>query len=382
MPAAPPLIDAPRREIIAFTSLRGLAAWWVVFYHFAEVVRFPGAIGRFVAHGDVAVDVFFVMSGFVMAMSYGDSFAAGVTRPRYARFLTIRLGRIYPLHIVVLCAFALIPLILHETGRASLPDRYPLGYFMQSVFLVQNWGFAERLAWSPTAWSISTEFLFYLIFPALAYACAKLLEHRAGLALVGGVAIAALFARDALPGGFWSDLHRWGGVLRCLSEGILGVWVFHVSRWAPPGPRSGLVALGASAGLATLFGLGLGNGYPVLPIAFACLIWALIEPGHIVGRVMAAPVLRWLGEISYSTYLVHFFLKDVVKFAIGRALPGPVLLPVYALLVLAASVLLHRLIEEPGRLLGRRLANRYFAMPPGRQRPHTPVAGRRTLEGA
>jgi len=152
-------------EILPFTALRGLAAWWVVAYHFREFIPVGDNARIVLSRGALAVDLFFIMSGFVMALSYGRGFQHRVTARGYFRFLALRVGRIYPVHLLVLCLFVSVPLALAVTGRSPLPGQFSVGYFVQSLVLVQASGFGQGVAWNLPAWSISTEMVFYLLFP-------------------------------------------------------------------------------------------------------------------------------------------------------------------------------------------------------------------------
>src|SRR5260221_174467 len=98
----------------ALTTIRGLAAWWVVLYHFKEEFprEFVGTpIFHFVAHGDFAVDLFFELSGFVIALNYASAFRRP-TWMQYTKFLILRLARIYPLYIFILLIFLINPLAI------------------------------------------------------------------------------------------------------------------------------------------------------------------------------------------------------------------------------------------------------------------------------
>ena len=142
-------------NIRSLTSLRGFAAWWVVLFHFRGILlswSSPEALHVF-GCGYVAVDLFFVLSGFVIALNYGALFQnKGLAETPY--FLTVRLARIYPLHLFILCVMVITPVGLLLTGHANLPARYDPGYFFLSLGLVQNWGFTNRIAWNDPAWSI------------------------------------------------------------------------------------------------------------------------------------------------------------------------------------------------------------------------------------
>ena len=102
-----------RPQVIpALTSVRGIAAWWVVLYHFRENLpsRSPEWLLALTAHGYLAVDLFFILSGFVLALNYAESFRgslAGATN-----FYQLRFARIYPLHFVMLMLFLLNPLAI------------------------------------------------------------------------------------------------------------------------------------------------------------------------------------------------------------------------------------------------------------------------------
>ena len=153
-------------ELLALTSIRGIAAWWVVLFHM-RLLLVPwlpvGAI-RVLDHGNLAVDLFFVLSGFVIALNYGERLA-GDWRAT-GDFLFRRFARIYPLHLLILGGFALYAGGAILFGSATLAGQDP-GYFLASLFLVQNWGFTDALRWNVPAWSISTEALAYLLFPVL-----------------------------------------------------------------------------------------------------------------------------------------------------------------------------------------------------------------------
>jgi peptidoglycan/LPS O-acetylase OafA/YrhL len=141
------------RSLPALTAIRNLAAWWVVLYHFKEElprVFFDTAIFGFIAHGNLAVDLFFELSGFVIALNYAGAFGQP-TWVQYAWFLVLRLARIYPLHIFMLLIFVINPISIMLWYSTKMPgERYEINYFVLSLAMVQNWGFTKSLAWFAT----------------------------------------------------------------------------------------------------------------------------------------------------------------------------------------------------------------------------------------
>ena len=346
-------------EILPFTALRGLAAWWVVGYHFREYIPGPNALRAVLSHGALAVDLFFIMSGFVMALSYGPSFRDGVTVPGYLRFIALRLGRIYPLHLLVLLLFISVPLTLALTGRPALPSQFPPGYFVQSLFLVQASGFFHNLAWNLPAWSISTEMMFYLLCPFVLVGTARGLFGIASHVVVMACVLTLIGFVGIMADGLTNGIDQFG-VFRCVLECTLGVLLFRVSVAAP---MSGWFSLGLLAG-ALLSGLayatGLAPDYAVVPLAFTCLLWSLLHRRQWLGVALSNPVLLWLGRLSYATYMVHFLLKYWVKFLFPAYAPIVAVSAAYLASVLLASVALHYLAELPARRWGRSLVRRWF----------------------
>ncbi len=156
-------------ELRALTSVRGIAAWFVVLYHIRLSIAglSPDWVAVF-AKGYLAVDFFFLLSGFVIWLTWGDRLRTGGWR-MVPQFLRKRVARIWPLHLFMLACAVGLALLLAATGRAN-PVDYPFDELPLHVFLLQNWGFTDRLAWNDPAWSISAELGAYLLFPLLALA--------------------------------------------------------------------------------------------------------------------------------------------------------------------------------------------------------------------
>lgn len=347
----------PRQDIPPLHGLRALASWTVVIYHFRELLQPDNWARVFFDQGALAVDLFFAMSGYIICMCYGSVFERGITARQLGRFLSIRVARIYPLHAVLLLAWLSVPGILVATGR-PVPLSFDPLYYMASVLLVQGWGWTDQLAWNVPAWSISAELAFYLVFPFLAYA-ARLQRTKASLAAGLGLALAGIMAGGLLFGGLTEHVAQQAPV-RCITECILGMWVFHAARRLLI-PSTMLFV--AASGLIGSYALGLAPDYAVLPVAFGCIVWGVLDPLHIVSRVLSLPVLCWLGEISFSTYMVHFLVRDWLKrLAVGRV-PDIAVFDAYIVIVLFASVMLYRWVEVPGRRSGRRLTEQVFAQP-------------------
>ena len=360
---SPQAVQAARGEILPFTALRGLAAWWVVGYHFRENLPpfGPGSreLWSVLSRGALAVDLFFIMSGFVMALSYGPAFHQGVTLRGFFRFIALRLGRVYPLHILILVLFISVPVALSVTGRPPLDSQFPWDYFVQSVFLVQASGIFHGLAWNLPAWSISTEMMFYLLCPAILVGTARgLLGIPAHLVVMACVLVMIAFI-GIMAGGLTNGIERYG-VFRCIFECTLGVLLFRASAMAGTRGWLMLVLLAVSALCGWVYATGVAPDYAVVPLAFACLLWSLLHPRNWLGRAISNPVLLWLGRLSYATYMVHFLLKYWVKFLLGGNVSAPILLAAYLGSVLVASVALHYLVELPTRRLSRHLVRRWF----------------------
>lgn len=339
----------------ALTSLRGVAAWWVVLFHFRDHFPdwVPAIVTRVSQNGYLAVDLFFQLSGLVIALNYDRQFrswsAAGMRR-----FLILRVARIYPLHFVMLLVFLINPLaIMLFSAEAEPGARYDPLYFVLSLLLVQNWSFTDDLAWNVPAWSISTEWFAYLAFPLLIFA----LRLPKGIAaiLAAYAALAATLAGLCwvTSAGLGDEIPRLG-LARCVLQFSMGICLYRIVLTGWHQGRAGLLLGAAAAGLAA-FALLPVPDYLIAPVSMSCLILGLANTGSLPGRLMLHPWLFWLGEVSYSTYLVHYFIKDWVKFLLihdgGRTELGVV---VYLLATLAASAVLYRAVEVPGRLRVRR----------------------------
>lgn len=355
------LTGRPRSEILAFTGLRGVAAWVVVLYHFRNEIpsiRFPGEI---VQNGEYFVDVFFVMSGYVLALSYGSLFTAKLSWTVYLRFVGYRLSRIYAAHLSVLFGYLAIPLAYLITQHPAPSGRFSPFYFVLSLFLVQNWGFTYDLDWNAPAWSISTEFLFYLGFPTIIGIMST--AQSAMRLMACSLALSTLLLALGLSSGQLGQDISTVGPARCLLECSLGIWLFQVARKYQITHLQGLLLLAVALAMIALFASGAAPDSLVIPPATVCFLWALLAPGNPVGWILSLCPFVWLGRISFSTYIVHYLVKDSVKLVAVGNVPDAAALLLYVTLVLVSSIVLYHQVEMPGQRIGRRLTDRLIQDP-------------------
>jgi len=335
----------------ALTGLRGLAAWLVVLYHIRLSMEtlLPASAIAILGKGYLAVDLFFMLSGFVLWLNYGARLASGGWGES-RRFWWRRVARIWPLHAAILAALLLFALLLLATGRPL--DGYPLAEWPLHLLLVQNWGLTPDLSWNHPAWSISAEMAAYLLFPLLAIALPwqRLSPVALGAMLVAlALALHTLFAlRGASSLGH--DIPRLG-LWRCLAEFAMGVVLANLwFRWRESGAMARLCAIAAvlAAGCALLTGL---PETAFAPSLFAGLLLTLALGRGATSRLLASKPLRRLGEWSYATYLAHYPLFIAFKLVfVGEDLQlGWATTALFLALVLASSALLHRLLERPAQ---------------------------------
>jgi peptidoglycan/LPS O-acetylase OafA/YrhL len=302
-----------KEQLPCLTALRGIAALWVVIYHYS-VQCFPNLDVRphtYLIHkGYLAVDMFFMLSGFVLAHVYHRPFSESVTGRNYWKFIAARIARIYPLHLLVLLLFVATALTSHlmsgETSRVvrDVPLQGPQSVeaFFANLLMLQGLR-AGTLSWNYPAWSISVEFMAYLLFPFL---LPGIWRTSARIKLFLSVLLFALLVLLAyLRNG---NFDQWDGpitLLRCLPEFMLGTLLYCAFRVAPG--NLWLNRDAAAFGIVALILVALHvNAADLLMIClFAALILAAVLNNGLFARWANAPPLLWLGDISYSLYLLH-----------------------------------------------------------------------------
>jgi peptidoglycan/LPS O-acetylase OafA/YrhL len=362
-------VARPRSEpehLASLTPLRGIAALWVVLFHYCwhfpavHPDRYTGAVYK----GYLAVDLFFMLSGFVISHVYHRVFARQVTGRHYRDFLKARVARIYPLHLTVLLLFVATALAERaaayahggSVGPIPLVGERSLGAFFANLLMLQGiW--ARELSWNDPAWSISLEFLAYLLFPLL---FPSLWRARPGAK--AGIAAMLLVVLGWLAYRTGDDFNQWNGlgaIMRCLPEFSIGALLYSAYR-------SRVLAPVLAADTALLSGILLLCGLlqfaapdvSIIPL-FALLILTAVGNQGRLGQLLNSAPFLWLGNISYSLYLIHWFVLFVATEAM-RVRPGTDIakLPVnlsLALMIamLAASLVLatisYRFIEVAGR---------------------------------
>lgn len=181
------------------TGLRFLAAAWVLLYHYADtlvgLVPSLGMIRPVAAAGYVGVDLFFVLSGFIISHVYlhqpGIASWSGARR-----YLLLRLARFYPVHLLTLLIIAGLLTLERGTPQNWVPQEgvYTPVTFVRNLLLAHGWG--NSFAWNGPAWSISAEWFAYLVFPLATVVLLRLspgmLGFGAALSVPAGLALMAV----------------------------------------------------------------------------------------------------------------------------------------------------------------------------------------------
>lgn len=296
------------RYLSGLTPLRGIAAWWVVIFHYEATfgLLLPLRSSMLLRNGYLMVDLFFMLSGFVMQHSYGAQFREGLQRQALLRFAQARFARIYPLHLATLLVLVVWQAAqwLRSPELAFQGDFLPAG-IPGNLLLVQALGVYSRLTWNYPAWSISAEWYVYGVFPVLAWGFARLpLRWRlllAGAAVLAGyVLLAGQHPEGVLDLsyrlGFWRALAGFGAGMLIYAGYAAGLGAGWLRRdWS----------LGAAAGsLLVLLHLDVPDA-AVMP-GFAWLVWSAAANEGRLGRWLGGRGWQWLGDLSYSVYMWQY----------------------------------------------------------------------------
>ena len=302
-------------RISSLTGLRGIAAVSVLLYHIPHQPAFEQFAIPLFSRAYLAVDLFFILSGFVISHGYHDRVVKHLGTASYADFLINRLARVWPLHFIVTLVFA-ARILLNISGNQSI-DLTPANLF-SNFLMVQSWGWGTDPI-AGNSWSVSTEVAAYLIYPLIAIiAFSRWAWVQAALC----IGLLALVASSGLGSSGPMDVNDSDSVLtllRCLAGFSLGVLTY---RCAEKDWCKGLVD--RPGGFAVICGLiALALLLPRADLLVVCLMPALVLSCYYNGAaaraVMANPLSFHLGLISYSIYLWHPLVRDVAARAMGVA---------------------------------------------------------------
>jgi peptidoglycan/LPS O-acetylase OafA/YrhL len=343
----------PTGNLPALTGLRGIAAVWVLLFH---VFKFQALGIPLVAQGYAGVDIFFLLSGFILSHVYMRS--ERFTAKEYFRFLGIRLARIYPLHLFTLCCLLIIVVAFPDFAASyrKYPGALGLDAFVANLFLVQNWGLTTYQSWNAPSWSLSAEWLAYLAFPFLLPSL-KTAKSPSLLIALSAAVLASMICLLYLGSHQTLDVTEKAGMVRMAGEFTAGCLLYaaFAKGWRFP-PRLGLVLMFVLLGTGLLApSLSL---FMVFGFALSVLLAAQGQTGY--ARFLEWRPILLLGEISYSLYMTHLIVIRLFNWLTenGRGWKTATEVPTILVIVLAVSLATYYFVEVPSRKFGRRLVLR------------------------
>jgi peptidoglycan/LPS O-acetylase OafA/YrhL len=366
------LKNKPTAEVLPLTSLRFFLASWIVFFHLNASL--PSALSD-LAHGkshwlDVlfcgytAVGIFFVLSGFVLALNY--PLLEPWSKAERIKFAVARFSRLYPVYILAMVAIS--PVIIARAQREHSVLRHGASCIL-NLLMLQSWIPRAALTWNGPGWSLSNEAFFYLCFPLIGAVFFKLSSLRKCIAMLTGLWIVSLLVpiitivarvhgyADAIatdqPESTFSSFAMFNPVvnLPLFLAGICGCKCFLLLK--QPGRLSGkgyLLYAPSFAFLLILTSFGRYIPYPLmhggllLPAAVGIVIGLALGDKYLCA-ILANRTLVFLGKASYAEYLLHFPVAMVFE-AFGISWT-PVQQILYFGSVLAVSSAVFQFYEDP-----------------------------------
>jgi peptidoglycan/LPS O-acetylase OafA/YrhL len=347
-------------------SLRALAAIGVIGWHYINhfgAAPLATLMAPFYRHGLLFVDFFFVLSGFVLAHSYWRE----GRRENIVRNIGERVGRLYPLHLFLLLVAAALQwtLVHHLHSKPfmfTFNDRYD---FVLHLLLLNSTGLEHGFGFNAASWSISTEFAVNILF----FGAIALPKRYAKVCLLA-MFIAGVIMVIAQDGGGCGELSHdlFGGaclvnngIYRTLAGFAVGVAAYGLhartsGSTAISGRESDLLGVLAIAATLAYF---TGGQYVVYSdLAMTLFLFPLIVLATVRSRLLKRALnfapLVYLGEISYSIYMVHFPLQIAVHTAsVAYDFHIPFERPRYLIgfiaLTIAVASITYFAIELPGK---------------------------------
>jgi peptidoglycan/LPS O-acetylase OafA/YrhL len=351
-PVLPALPHRPA-HFHAVDVLRGIAAIAVLIYHYKHFfydpgifeVSVPALADRFPLYawlwplylfGNGAVQVFWMISGFVFAKVYAGKATQG------SDFVVRRLARLYPLHFATLLIVAALQLAASALVGSNLIYQYndPYHFALQLAF-ASNWGLERGFSFNGPIWSVSVEVLVYLLFWLVA-------EHLLKRGLLGPIALVA-GAGVMLRLGLGEDL-----IWQCVQYFFIGCAMLHVAEHHDR-PRRDLamaVAAAALAGLAAIAFLPeLRLNTLLMPLAIVLVGGAVLIDLGAAGPSFRR--LRFIGDSTYGTYLWHVPLQIAALIVLNRlgiaaeARSSPVFFAAFLVVACTAGWLSYVAFEKP-----------------------------------
>ncbi len=263
----------------------------------------PDAVQSLLHGGYLAVQTFFLLSGFVLAQSYART---RWDRPNLIRFAVARFARIYPAYLLSLFLISWFALqFVLKPGKSMAQKFLVLGNY---ALLLQGWNGALGVGWNTPAWSLSCEFFFYLCFPILFLWLRRGSLARTLAALGASFVVPILLAHAGVPND-WKPIHHLSDFL----AGIAAAGIYNaIVRSRAPGNWLGvsLYLSAIAAGVAfivyphVLDGTVMNLNTVLRPLNAALLI-GLACGGGSIARALSTPLARYLGQASYTMYILH-----------------------------------------------------------------------------
>lgn len=366
---------APLSRLYTLDALRGIAALSVVFWHWQHFSRtryvlsatfqreeqpLYGVFSLFYEHGALAVDLFFSLSGFIFFWLYARPI--GERRISARDFFVLRFSRLYPLHLCTLLLVLLGQSVYWAAHDYFFVYRYnDLWHFILNVFFISSIGLESGWSFNGPAWSVSVEVFLYAVF----FVVCRVTGSRSlyFIALSVGLSLAGYFAVKYEPlsrglGSFFLggatyylfhliSQHKHRRALTVIAVVVTAcMWAAALFLWSSNSPLRGMHLEGRITGL---FATAV-----VFPVTILAL--ALLESAH----SDLAKRISFLGDISYSSYLLHFPLQLAFVLVLPylgvtmESLNSTAGLLVFMFLLIALSLLSHHYFEMPAQRYLRR----------------------------
>jgi peptidoglycan/LPS O-acetylase OafA/YrhL len=331
--------------------VRFFAAWYVVLFHaypgFARRYPIPHALETFLSNGYLAVGLFFLLSGFILAYTYDDNIDGRANR---VRFWEARFARIYPVYLLSLVmAFAF-------SGELALGTRAAV------VGMVQAWNPLNpdmAGAWNYPAWTLSAEAFFYICFPFVL----PWLSRRNSSALywlTAALLVVCVLGHTPVKGlGDWKNhagffVHYVPLPALRIPEFLLGVVMglqFLRAGSTENRPGRSLVVWAAVLGTIASLSLPIGDWVSLVILPFSVLVYELACGGTLLAEFFSTRIMVLLGGASYSVYLLRYPVTMWMRALVEQLPPafvraGELLTPVVLVLF---SIAVFRYFEEPAR---------------------------------